>query len=666
MPSRLQPLQQPATPAAAVCLHPSLRPRASAFRRVAVKFKLTVPENVDGIALDPEPDWSFDALLLELNSIERKITASPKFPAYTKMQPRDLSTSKSGARTGFVMQVDEIVSDSEDEVSEQSATVGKRFNFDELYTSDSDISKDQSAFEAEHHLMDKVGLVEGALSELTHDHHLSVTEEVRTQILALETDLIGEKQKFASTLATVVKNAETQQEMDRRLGMQYQRKIAEALDDHLIAVQRDHEHRSQIEERRIRDDAAREEAKKREKALQEEKARLEKVRAEAEMQAKLEAERIEKAKVAELEAQRKAAEEAAEKKASENVKNNTADAPEVVNKVSGQAVELGSDVQNSLQSRGKIVKGAENALNLEEKRLKIYKELAVKNETLGLGSKREYETHKSDMRRRIRTISGVKENISVKADELIKLINYSPCPQSISIAMFAEQVVSWCVSRAGNSNSIPYAYGRVIVLVTSKVTSSYYCLQDKDAEVPVAMDILIAELNKVCIYTVPKHISYSQSVFKTKEAYYRAIGFQDDGKIETVDSYLNRLCAYMKLYGALVQTEVEGFQNLHGHREGWAWLARFLNAVPANLYTATALQAFLEMAGFVLYRKYKYHFEKLLNIIAKDFMKAIEDLQSSPVTTRLRSYIESKQYLNEPEGWRLKTSLDSSYFVPDG
>lgn len=36
---------------------------------------------------------------------------------------------------------------------------------------------------------------------------------------------MGEKQKFASTLATVVKNAETQQEMDRRLGMQYQRKM---------------------------------------------------------------------------------------------------------------------------------------------------------------------------------------------------------------------------------------------------------------------------------------------------------------------------------------------------------------------------------------------------------------------------------------------------------
>lgn len=31
-------------------------------------------------------------------------------------------------------------------------------------------------------------------------------------------------------------------------------------------------------------------------------------------------------------------------------------------------------------------------------------------------------------------------------------------------------------------------------------------------QVPLAMDILIAELNKACIYTVPKHISYSQVI----------------------------------------------------------------------------------------------------------------------------------------------------------
>lgn len=32
------------------------------------------------------------------------------------------------------MKVEEILSDSEDEVSEQSVTMGKRFNFDEPYT----------------------------------------------------------------------------------------------------------------------------------------------------------------------------------------------------------------------------------------------------------------------------------------------------------------------------------------------------------------------------------------------------------------------------------------------------------------------------------------------------------------------------------------------------
>lgn len=58
---------------------------------------------------------------------------------------------------------------------------------------------------------------------------------------------------------------------------------AEALDNHLTAVQRDHELRSQIEERKIRSDAAYEEAKRKEKALQEEKLRQEKAKVESEV-----------------------------------------------------------------------------------------------------------------------------------------------------------------------------------------------------------------------------------------------------------------------------------------------------------------------------------------------------------------------------------------------
>lgn len=57
----------------------------------------------------------------------------------------------------------------------------------------------------------------------------------------------------------------------------------EALDNHLTAIQRDHELRSQIEERKIRSDAAYEGAKRKEKALLEEKLRQEKAKAEAEV-----------------------------------------------------------------------------------------------------------------------------------------------------------------------------------------------------------------------------------------------------------------------------------------------------------------------------------------------------------------------------------------------
>lgn len=56
---------------------------------------------------------------------------------------------------------------------------------------------------------------------------------------------------------------------------------AEALDSHLTVIQRDHELKSQIEERKI--SAAIEGVKRKEKALLEEKLRQEKARAEAEV-----------------------------------------------------------------------------------------------------------------------------------------------------------------------------------------------------------------------------------------------------------------------------------------------------------------------------------------------------------------------------------------------
>ncbi|CAL5418846.1 unnamed protein product [Camellia sinensis] len=688
-----------------LCFEPNIhsRPTSSSLNpyfqfqkqcKGAVKLELRCPQSVGGVVIDPHPDWSFDSLLSELSSIEKRLNSSSPFPLpFTKTKFREVSSAKSVLKGGFVMRVDEtenVEEDIQEEDHDRRLVAGRRFTCDEFYISDD--SEDESPHETQYLLMEKVGLVEGALSELTHEHRLSITEEIRNQILALETDLLNENKKFTSSLAQVKKYTEARREMHRKLDMQYQRRImiyggprkglatpllleestvnvtcaeqciavdhllfflcicAEALDNHLTAIQRDHEHKSQIEERKIRDDAAIEEAKRREKALQEEKLWQEKVRAETEARLEAEKKRAEEAKAAALEAAEKVAAEDLARAAAAVV------APKEATSGSGilkdQSNKSGSDGVKKVQQAGNIIKCAESALTLEEKRLQIYKEVAVKNEALGLGASSVYGSHVSKIQRLIKQVSGTKENIRNKVDQLTKIFFDSSCPQSISIAMFAEKIIDQCV----NPNKALFAYAHVIVLVASQV--------------PLAMDLVLAKLNRVCIYTVPKYINYSKSAFDTNEAYHKAIGYkEEDGEIESEESYVSRIESYMKLYGALVQTQVESVQNRHGMGEGWAWLARFLNALPANLYTAVALQAFLEAAGFGLYRRYKSHFKKLLNVIYRDFVNALKqrggDAKLNKVITSIQTYIESNRFLEEPEGRSLQGSLLSHTFVPE-
>ncbi|GMP82595.1 hypothetical protein CsSME_00036833 [Camellia sinensis var. sinensis] len=637
-----------------LCFEPNIhsRPTSSSLNPGAVKLELRCPQSVGGVVIDPHPDWSFDSLLSELSSIEKRLNSSSPFPLpFTKTKFREVSSAKSVVKGGFVMRVDEtenVEEDIQEEDHDRRLVAGRRFTCDEFYISDD--SEDESPHETQYLLMEKVGLVEGALSELTYEHRLSITEEIRNQILALETDLLNENKKFTSSLAQVKKYTEARREMHRKLDMQYQRRIAEALDNHLTAIQRDHEHKSQIEERKIRDDAAIEEAKRREKALQEEKLWQEKVRAETEARLEAEKKRAEEAKAAALEAAEKVAAEDLARAAAAVV------APKEATSGSGilndQSNKSGSDGVKKVQQAGNIIKCAESALTLEEKRLQIYKEVAVKNEALGLGASSVYGSHVSKIQRLIKQVSGTKENIRNKVDQLTKIFFDSSCPQSISIAMFAEKIIDQCV----NPNKALFAYAHVIVLVASQV--------------PLAMDLVLAKLNRVCIYTVPKYINYSKSAFDTNEAYHKAIGYkEEDGEIESEESYVSRIESYMKLYGALVQTQVESVQNRHGMGEGWAWLARFLNALPANLYTAVALQAFLEAAGFGLYRRYKSHFKKLLNVIYRDFVNALKqrggDAKLNKVITSIQTYIESNRFLEEPEGRSLQGSLLSHTFVPE-
>nr|KJB78021.1 hypothetical protein B456_012G173500 [Gossypium raimondii] len=466
----------------------------------AVKLEIRCPQIVNGIGLEPDPDWSFKSLLLELDSLEKKLNLSSSVSLpFAKTKSREIYGEKGTKRSSnaFVMRVsDEEFEDSEGEnekVRDRGLVKAARFNCNEFYFSSSDDdSDDQPCLDVQTYLMNEVGLVESALYELTHEHQLGVKEEIRNTISALETDLMNESEKSSSAHTKVEKYREARREVERKFDVQYQRRVAEGLDNHLTAVQRDHELKSQIEERKIRSDAAHEEAKRREKALQEERLRQEKAKAEAE--AKLKAEEANRAA---LEAERIAAKEAAENEAAKSSKANTSEVPQT--EASGGPNATSSRVENDKTNKselaGNMLRAAESALKLERERLQKLKELEEINQSLRSSSNQNFDSTGRLIGRLIRQISGNKDKVSTQASELVKIFNNPRCPQTISIAYFAQKVVSNCESPSHSA----FACAHVIVLVTSQF--------------PQAMDLVLAEIHRACIYTVPKHISYTKLCF---------------------------------------------------------------------------------------------------------------------------------------------------------
>jgi nucleoporin GLE1 len=93
----------------------------------------------------------------------------------------------------------------------------------------------------------------------------------------------------------------------------------------------------------------------------------------------------------------------------------------------------------------------------------------------------------------------------------------------------------------------------------------------------------------------------------------------------------------MKLYGALVQTEIPNIQNPHGLQEGWAWLARFLIfCQPMNVQLIRST------------RSCKCQFMKMLNVFSENFLvdpKSQNVPQLNQIVLHMQAYIDDKKCL---------------------
>ncbi|XP_010468196.1 PREDICTED: protein GLE1-like [Camelina sativa] len=275
---------------------------------------------------------------------------------------------------------------------------------------------------------------------------------------------------------------------------------------------------------------------------------------------------------------------------------------------------------------------------LVKQRLKKLKELEATNQELKSRLNEDFSSFEKSITRTIRQITAVKDNVNTKINEIVKIFKDPRCPLSISIAAFAKRMVY-------NGERVPFGSSYVIVHVTSMF--------------PQAMDILLAEFHKACIYTAPNHIANSdQSVWDSPDSY-------------------ERLDSIMKLYGALVQEDIHGGNatNMHGIEHGWTWLTQFVNNTSTNnnnIANAIALNAFLQTAGFGLHQRYKSQFVNVVNDVGEQILKKLRSEKGEQIfkkgemiIAKITAYLDDQMYLKEPEGRTMKTSLFSTSLLPE-
>ncbi|CAK9256001.1 unnamed protein product [Sphagnum jensenii] len=614
--------------------------------------------------VDPNPDWTLEELQQELEALSKQgdnknvrtdgcDSCLILLLHFCRVSWRELSvTADFGRTTGpFIMRAFDSDSDEDsDEEERKSAPLV------ENKSSARPVQNQRDKKGAGSPLLACTEYVEAALIELERERLTRVQEEFRKRRLSLNRVLREEIVREAAVLTLVEKDKEAKCELARRSDKQDQRMIAEARDVHLSALQRDHELRSQSEARQIRKEAAEEEARRREIAAREERERQLKARIEADAKKKADAEKAkadaEKVRIDAEARERKAQADTAARAALQRVEAEQKAKQEAQRKASASTGQAKQPVEKTTTT-GSRPRVAPTAAKLEEARKQKLQELQEMFKPLQANpaNQKELKVYERQVIKHLQQVAATQEQVKKKSMDLLQLLCDPRAPTQFLIVTLGAKLLSQCESQILKLPSFAFALAQVIVNVASQV--------------PYVMDVVLAKLHEVCIFTTPKYYVFSKDQFSSDESYYKALGYrEEDGKLESTDDYVARMTAYMTFYGAMTQTDYSGGQNPHGLADGWTWCARLLNHIPSNRSSASALEAFLKMAGFRLYQVYPKPFMKVMQTMVSEFivnLKSAGDPDSRAVVTRLETYLHHQKYLVEPEGRKMPaTDISSS------
>ncbi|CAG8767163.1 14910_t:CDS:2 [Gigaspora margarita] len=169
------------------------------------------------------------------------------------------------------------------------------------------------------------------------------------------------------------------------------------------------------------------------------------------------------------------------------------------------------------------------------------------------------------------------------------------------------------------------------------------------------MEFLMTRLVKKCPYVLPRY--YARQTNQSLEEYKKQLSYKPN---EDEDAYVNRMCAIVALYCAIMQTIplYSNLKNPYGIDNAWTYLARLMNLRPQKI-TPSLLYICLKITASSLHRAYNHHALKLFSVVYKSYIQNPPSevkslLTSSPAAmSRLRTLLEDaskKGQFPAPEG----------------
>ena len=187
-------------------------------------------------------------------------------------------------------------------------------------------------------------------------------------------------------------------------------------------------------------------------------------------------------------------------------------------------------------------------------------------------------------------------------------------------------------------------------------------------EFPDVGTLILAHFHRSFPYVVPYYIPQVEG--QSNNDYYKALGYSvSNDKIEDDNHFLKKFAGTVQLYAAVVTSKGATAPNHpYGIEHGWTWLARTLNLKPHPSVTATMLCEFIKVAGHLLMEKYRKQFQKLLLVLFKSYVPAIDKVtppeKKGPVQ-RFKVFLDEcvkTQKIAVPKGYLTERWWNSGHF----